>query len=268
MDENDDVVDEYGAAAEYYDHVQVYAERADVAFWVDAARESGGPVLELGCGTGRVLLPIARAGVEITGLDLSPKMLGVLRQRLAQDAPEVRQKVRLVEGDMRDFDLGQQYALVIVPFRPFQHLITVGEQTACLAAIRRHLRPDGRLIFDLFNPSLTALADESRSEEQAPEAAIEMPDGRRFYRTWRRTGIDYYNQVQHVEMYYYVTHPDGREERGVHAFPMRWLYRFEAEHLLARCGFEVMELYADYDRSPYGSKHPGELIFVAGKTRD
>ena len=62
-----------------------------------------------------------------------------------------------------------------------------------------------------------------------------------------------------------MTHPDGRTERLVHSFPMRYLFRFEAEHLLARCGFEVEALYADYDRSPYGSKYPGELIFVAVK---
>jgi hypothetical protein len=125
------------------------------------------------------------------------------------------------------------------------------------------LRPDGRLIFDLFNPSLPALLDDSRTQEQPPEPAEEMPDGRRFYRTWRRAGIDFFNQVQQVEMFYYVTHPDGRQERGVHAFPMRWLHRFEAEHLLARCGFEVEAVYADYDKSPYGSKYPGDLIFVA-----
>ena len=64
---------------------------------------------------------------------------------------------------------------------------------------------------------------------------------------------------------YYVTHPDGREERLVHRFQMRHLFRFEAEHLLARAGFQVEELYADYDKSPYGSKDPGELIFVARK---
>lgn len=268
MPENPVVADEYGAAAEYYDYVQVYAERSDVAFWVDAALDSGGPVLELGCGTGRVLLPVARAGIEITGLDASRKMLSVLGERLAQEPPDAQEKVRLVEGDMRAFELGRQYALVIIPFRPFQHLITVEEQMSCLAAIRNHLRPGGRLIFDLFNPSLTALLDESRTEEQAPEAGVQMPDGRRFHRTWRRTGIDFFNQVQQIEMYYYVTHPDGRQERGVHAFPMRWLHRFEAEHLLARCGFEVEQLYADYDRSPYGSKYPGELIFVASKRND
>ena len=79
----------------------------------------------------------------------------------------------------------------------------------------------------------------------------------------RITARDYFSQVQDTELIYYVTHPDGRQERLVHAFPMRYLFRFEAEHLLARCGFEVEALYADYDKSPYGSKYPGELIFVA-----
>ena len=132
---------------------------------------------------------------------------------------------------------------------------------ACLAAIRRHLQPGGRLILDLFNPSLPALTDDSRFEEQAPEPEVLLPDGRRFYRTWRDRGSNFFTQVQQVEMYYYVTHPDGRQERGVHAFPMRWLFRCEAEHLLARCGFEVEHVYADYDKSEYGSKYPGELIF-------
>jgi SAM-dependent methyltransferase len=268
MTGNDAVLDEYGPSAEYYDYVPVYAGRTDVSFWVDAARESRGPVLELGCGTGRVLLPTARAGIDITGLDASPRMLAVLRQRLASDSPEAQARVRLVEGDMRSFDLRERFALVTIPFRPFQHLITVEDQMACLASIRRHLEPGGRLILDLFNPSLSALVDDSRSQEQAPEPEVVMPDDRRFYRTWRRVDIDLFNQVQQIEMYYYVTHPDGRQERAVHAFPMRWLHRFEAEHLLARCGFEVEHLYAGYDKSEYGSTYPGDLIFVARRPHD
>jgi SAM-dependent methyltransferase len=213
-------------------------------------------------------LPTARAGIDMTGLDLSQGMLAVLRRRLAEEPPEVQARVHIVEGDMRNFDLGQQFALVTIPFRPFQHLLTVEDQLACLDAIRRHLQPGGRLVLDLFNPSLTALNDDSRFEEQAPQAGLALPDGRSFYRTWRLVDRNYFTQVQQVEMYYYVTHPDGRQERLVHAFPMRWLYRFEAEHLLARCRFEVEHLYADYDKNEYGSKHPGELIFVARKPRD
>jgi hypothetical protein len=76
---------------------------------------------------------------------------------------------------------------------------------------------------------------------------------------------DLFNQVIHTELVHYITHPDGRKERLVQAFPMRYFFRFEAEHLLARAGFEVEQVYADYDKSPYGSKYPGELIFAARK---
>ena len=76
---------------------------------------------------------------------------------------------------------------------------------------------------------------------------------------------DAFNQINYVELIYYVTHPDGREERLVHSFPMRYLFRFEAEHLLVRSGFEVEDVYADFEKNPYGSTYPGELIFVAKK---
>lgn len=254
---------EYGFTAEFYDHVTPYRERADATFYVEMAQAAGGPVLEVGCGTGRVLIPTARAGVEITGLDLSPSMLAVCRRNLAQESAETQARVRLVEGDMRDFDLGQQFALITIPFRPFQHLETTEDQIKCLATIRRHLAPGGRLVLDLFNPSLPYLADPARLDEFGDEPEITMPDGRRVLRRARITARDYFNQVQDTELIYYVTHPDGSQERLVHSFPMRYLFRFEAEHLLARCGFKVEALYADYDRSSYGSKYPGELIFIA-----
>lgn len=256
---------EYGFTAEFYDHVVPYRERQDVAFFVAMARSAGGPVLEVGCGTGRVLIPVARSGIEIVGLDLSPHMLAVCRQSLAREPAEVQSRVQLVEGDMRDFELDRAFALVSIPFRPFQHLTTVEDQLACLRTIHRHLIPAGRLVLDLFNPSIPYLVDPGRSEEFGDEPAFAMPDGRRILRRARITGRDYFHQMQDTELIYYVTHPDGRHERLVHSFPMRYLFRFEAEHLLARCGFEVEALYADYDRSPYGSKYPGELIFVARK---
>ncbi|MCX6029545.1 MAG: class I SAM-dependent methyltransferase [Chloroflexi bacterium] len=256
---------EYGFTAEFYDHIVPYRDREDVAFWVEMARASGGPVLEVGCGTGRVLIPTAQAGVEITGLDLSPSMLAVLRARLAEEPAEVQGRIQIVEGDMRSFDLGRQFALATIPFRPFQHLTTVDDQMACLTTIRHHLVPGGRLILDLFNPSLPYLADPARLDEFGDEPEFTMPDGRRVLRRARTAGRDYFNQIQHAELIYYVTHPDGRQERLVHAFPMRYLFRFEAEHLLVRCGYEMEALYADYAKRPYGSQYPGELIFVARK---
>ena len=260
--------DEYMAVAELYDYVVPYRERADVDFFVQAARESGGPVLEVGCGTGRVLIPTARAGITISGLDLSPHMLAVCRERLKAEAEEVQSRVRLMQGDMRHFELGQTFQLVTLPFRPFQHLTTVEQQLACLGCLRRHLAEDGKLILDIFNPMLEALVNKDFGKELAEEPEFSLPDGRKVIRRHSVVARDVDNQINYTELVHYVTHPDGRQERLVQAFPMRYLFKFEAEHLLARAGFRVEQLYADYDKSPYGSKYPGELIFVAGKSKD
>jgi SAM-dependent methyltransferase len=259
--------DTYGFVADLYDHVLPYRARQDVAFFVDLARESGGPVLEVGCGTGRVLIPTARAGIEIVGLDYSPPMMNICRERLRQEPADVQGRATLVDGDMRAFDLDRAFPLVTTPFRPFQHLLTVEEQLACLASIRRHLTEEGRLVLDLFNPSIDALANEPIGEEIHHEPEFEMPDGRRIRRCHKIVACDRARQVNEVELIYDITHPDEREERLVHAFPFRYLFKFEAEHLLARAGFEVEQLYADYDKRPHGSKDPGELIFVARKIR-
>jgi len=250
--------------AEFYDSVVPYRERQDVNFFVEMARQSGGPVLELGCGTGRVLIPIAKSGIEIVGLDGSPLMLSVCREKLLSESEAVRSKVTgLVQGDMRAFELGRKFSLATIPFRPFQHLLTVEDQMSCLENIRKHLVAGGKLVLDIFNPSLPLLAEERYLQEHGEEPEFTTADGRKVVRRARIVSRDYFNQITHNESTYYVTHPDGREERFVHRFPMRYLFKFEVEHLLARCNFGVEAVYADYDKSPYGSKYPGELIFVA-----
>jgi SAM-dependent methyltransferase len=256
---------EYAFIADLYDFVLPYRERLDIQFFVDAAIDAGSPILEVGCGTGRVLIPTARAGVEVVGLDLSSHMLAVCSERLRQQSSDVQSRVQLVQADMRSFDLARRFNLITLPFRPFQHLLTVSDQRACLETLRAHLADDGRLILDLFNPSLEALANRQEGEEFGEEPEFTTPDGRRVVRRHRVVEHDRFNQFNQVELIYYVSHPDGRAERLVHSFAMRYLFRFEAEHLLARCGFEVEHLYAGFDKSPYGSQYPGELIFVARK---
>ena len=251
--------------ADFYDHVIPYQGRPDVAFYVEAAKDSQGPVLEIGCGTGRILIPTARAGVSIVGLDLSTHMLAKCREKLRVEPADVQSRVRLVSGDMRDFDLGSAFSLATLPFRPFQHLTTVEDQILCLQTIRRHLKKDGRIILDLFNPSLRAIVEDNGGQELGPDPEFLMRDGRRVSRFWKFVSKDLFNQINHMEMIYYVAHADGRTERLVHQFPMRYVFRYEAEHLLERCGFHLRNVYADFDKSTYGTKYPGELILVAEK---
>lgn len=259
--------DRHAFVAEFYDHVVPYRERRDVDFFVTEAQRAAGPVLEAGCGTGRILIPTARAGVEITGLDISKTMLDICRRRLGREPQEVQQRVRLCEADMRAFALAARFQLATLPFRSFQHLLAPEDHLACLQTLHRHLDPGGKIILDVFNPFLPYLAEEKFGEESEPEPEFTMPDGRQVTRRFRVTGRDRASQIQNIELIYAVRHRDGRQERLVHDFPMRYFFRYELEHLLARCGFEIEALYGDYDRSAFGEKDPGELIFVARKPR-
>lgn len=244
-----------------YDSVPLYANRPDIQFYVDEASRSGGRVLEAGCGTGRVLIPTAREGVNITGIDYSSTMLDRCRERLALETEETQENVGLHEADIRDFDLGQTFQLATIPFRPFQHLMTVEDQLAALRSLRRHLEPGGRLVFDVFNPKFAALAaGATREKEDSPPRPL--PDGRVFRRTSLVKAVRLTEQISDASIIYYVTDLGGKEERHVHEFSMRWFMRYEVEHLLALSGFAVRGLYGNFDRSTLADGSP-ELIFVA-----
>jgi SAM-dependent methyltransferase len=250
--------------AELYDHIPGYAGRPDQDFYLDYARAAEGKILELGCGTGRLLVPLAAAGYEIVGLDLSEYMLAQCREKLRRQPGEVRERARIVHGDMTRFDLGQTFGLVTVPFRAFQHLISVGEQMACLECVNRHLAVGGELILDLFQVSLPYLTDPGSADEREDFSGARLSGGRMLRRTHRLAAQHRAEQVNDVEMIYYLTHPDGHTERLVQAFPFRYFFRYEVEHLLARCGFRVAELFGSFDRAPLRDNSP-EMIFVAEK---
>lgn len=262
MSHSDNAGYEVEGLGELYDHVPVYGARRDVEFYVDEARSTFGEVLELGCGTGRVLIPTARMGIKITGVDSSPRMLDRCRAQLAREPREVQERVRLVSADMRSLDLDRTFSIITIPFRPFQHLLSVEDQLAALASIHRHLEPAGRLAFDVFNPNPRYLVDESRAEEREDTPKTALPGGRSFRRTGRVVKVHVADQYSEVELIYYVRDADGTTQRLVHAFHMRWFWRYELEHLLARCGFRVASIHGNYDRTPL-TDDSAEMIFIA-----
>lgn len=255
--------DSYDQTAELYDHVVPYVNRKDIGFFVAEAVRSSGPVLELGCGTGRVLIPTARAGVEIVGVDLSSRMLDACRQKLAAEPDEVRRFAAVIHSDMRQVNAGRRFALVTTPFRSFQHLLTIDDQLACLQRVSEHLAPGGRFILDVFQPSLRLLIDENRVNEHAFEPEFEMPDGRRVVRSSRAPHTDFVNQVITVELIHRITHPTGICERIVHEFKLRYFFRWELEHLLARAGFQIEAVYGNYDRAACDAPGTNEIIIIA-----
>lgn len=244
-----------------YDSVPLYAARTDVGFYVEEAEAAHGPVLELGCGTGRILLPTAAAGCTIVGLDSSRHMLERLRIKLAAEPPSLQARVTLRERDMHDFDLGATFALITAPFRVVQHLTTEAEQLRFLTAVGRHLAPNGRFIFDVFNPRFDLMTNVDGVErEDTPEQRL--PDGRLFRRSWRIARVRWVDQVSEAELIYYVTPPGGKTARSVQAFDMRWFLAAELRHLLARAGFRMREFFGDFARGPVVDGCP-ELVVVA-----
>jgi SAM-dependent methyltransferase len=243
-----------------YDNVRLYASRGDVQFYVDEAARSDGPVLELGCGTGRILLPIARSGRPIHGLDESSSMLARCRAKVQSESADVQRRVTLQPGDVRDFDVGKRFALVILPFRVLQHLTTIDDQLRCLACVRRHLTPAGRFVFDVFNPRFSALVTaDGQEREDTPE--LTLPDGRAMRRAARVARVRYVDQVSEIELVYYVAAQPGAEpQRYVSGFDMRWYLQSELQHLLARAGFHVAQVYGDFDRTPLSDVLPEQIM--------
>jgi SAM-dependent methyltransferase len=248
--------------ADYYDESPIVRGRTqDVAFYREAVREFGDPVLELGCGTGRITMALAQMGRRVTGLDLSERMLeGATRKRAALFTEE-RERVHLVQGDMTRFDLGEKFRLIIIPFRPFQHLLEVPQQMDCLECVRKHLRPGGRLILDVFQTDAERMHDPVHMRESTL-TEYQTADGRQVRISERVAAFHRAEQRNDVEMIYSVEHLDGRKERLVFAWPLRYFFRYEVEHLLARCGFRVVATYGDFDRTPIRGDSP-EMIFVA-----
>jgi SAM-dependent methyltransferase len=250
--------------AELYDPVYDNLNRRDIQFFVGYSKEAKGRTLELGCGTGRVLIPTAAAGYDVTGLEISPHMLKKCRDKLAKQPNEVRQRVKLIEGNMTTFQTGEIYSLITTPFRSFQHLLTVEEQMSCLTYANRHLDPHGLFILDLIHTYPPATFDPKYRTELELDSGLQLADGRTLRRMIRIADFHPDKQYNDTEMIFYVSYPDGRQERLVQAFPLRYFFRYEVEHLLSLCGFKVMELFGDYNGSKFSSDSP-EMIFVAEK---
>ena len=245
--------------ADIYDAVHTLTE--DIPFWVEEAQASGGPVLELGSGTGRVAIPIAQAGVPVVGLDNSAAMLKVARAR-ARKVGFGADLLRFVKGDMRDLSLGgQKFPLVIIPYRAFQTLLSVADQYQALATMKAHLAPAGRLIIDLFVPELDLLTGDSPALLYSHEST-NPATGRRLI-IWNETQYDNFDQVIYVRTIIKEVDGDGDVVHETHRdSQLRYLYRFEAQHLLGASGYHVLDVYGSFEREPL-SESSTEMVWTA-----
>jgi SAM-dependent methyltransferase len=232
----------------------------DVDFYLDCARRYGDPILEIGAGTGRILLPLAAAGHEVVGLDISAAMLAVADEKLAE-RPEVADLVQLLEADMTNFELDRKFPLILVAARSFQHLLTSAEQRRALGCIRRHLKPGGHLVLDLFDPYFELLFEDG-SKPSVPREEIDPKSGMTIRRSLVSRHNDPMNQtIREVLLYESLDQTGAVVTSEETSWTLRWNMRQEIAYLLELCGFEAVEQFSDFAKSPpaYGR----EQLWVA-----
>ncbi len=234
----------------------------DVAFYVATAAETGGPVLELGSGTGRVAWELAKAGHETVGVDLSDPMIRLAERKRTDHPEEISARVSFVRANMAELDLDRRFRLAVIPFRAFQQLTDPADQRRCLEAVHRHLEPGGRLVVDLFDPRLDWITpggarppiphEPFRHPVTGNEVRVVAGDrtldvlAQTFTETWVFTEVD-------------ATGAVVREMRE--RLEMRWTYRYEMRYLLELAGFGEIEERGDFRGGPpaYGA----EQVWIA-----
>lgn len=260
-----DAVESRTLLARYYDEAYAADEDlADVPFYLDLAQSTGGPVLELGCGTGRVLLPIVRAGIAIDGVDNSLSMLDRLRRKLELEAAHDRERVSVFEGDMCNFRSQRKYALVIIPFRPLQHMYTVEDQLAALRTAAFHLLDGGLLAFDVYYPNFEKLY--SGIGQEVLEIEWRDPaDPRKLIRRYYRK--DSHDKIhQNVGLTFIFRAWDGDKLISEETECLRMSY-YTYPHLRALfmlAGLEVKEEYRSFAKASLDN-NATEMIFLLRK---
>ena len=227
----------------------------DGPFYLSLAQQVGGSVLELGCGTGRVTIPLARHGIDMTGLDIVPGMLVRARSK-AGDLP-----IQWVEADVRDFHLGRQFSVICAPGSVFEHLLGREDQEAMLTCVREHLAAEGLFVIAIRFPRPESMVN---AEEEQDWFSYTDESGR----DMRVTGTDHYDpvrQIRHETAYRRWYDAQGKEVTKRARLALRFVFPQEMEALLHYNGFTVLHCYGDWDSSPL-TDESGLIIYVCKKT--
>jgi len=235
----------------------------DTDFYRRLARQTGGPILEVGCGTGRVAAALAADGHEVVGVDLSAPMLRLAEQRRGALSADVAARLSFHRADLATLDLGRDFALIVTPARVFQFMLTSAAQRSALVALRTHLRPNGRLVLDLFDPRLDLVIPSAEVKKRGGEF-IHPRTGNRV--TWTVTGQrpDPARQLIVEDWTFSEINASGEVLRtATEELTLRWSLRSEMRFLFELVGLEVVADYGDFKGGPpaYGR----EQVWVLGQ---
>jgi SAM-dependent methyltransferase len=260
-------IDSYQITAKYYDGA--YAAKQDLVdlpFYLELSEESPGPVLEIACGTGRVLVPIARKGIDIHGIDNSKPMLDILKRNLQKESAEARAKITLHEGDMREFRLNKQFPLVIIPFRPMQHMHTVEDQVRALKTAASHLTKDGILAFDVFYPKFELINTKMGEEVREMEWQASSDPTAIVRRYFRKESVDKINQVFNFTFIYRTFKDDKIVAEEAESFQLCFYTYPHLRALFLLAGLEIAEEYGSFAKTPMDNRAE-QMIFLLRKAR-
>ncbi|MQG01398.1 MAG: class I SAM-dependent methyltransferase [SAR202 cluster bacterium] len=229
----------YDVWANLYD--TIYGDVVDdIPYYVNQIKESDDKVLELGCGTGRVSIPIAENTSNLTALDLSSQMIAVLNKKAVKKGLILD----CVIGDMRSFDIQSKFDLIIIPFRGFQSLLSVSDQEQCLAAIHRHLKHDGKVIIDMFYPDLEMFDQDKRIYYVAKE--IYDASSKTLTLVKHRSNFDMHSQVIQTTLIVEISIAGNVTETRYTDFSLRYIHPKEAEYLFLNNGFATKNLVTNF----------------------
>ncbi len=244
----------YGPASRFYD---LFSLMDDISFYMDLARKHGGKALDLGVGTGRVALELARAGIVVWGIDNSRHMLAVARGKLMNESDSVKERVTLKRGDIRSFSLDERFPIIYCASATFEHCITEKDQRGCLSSIFNALEAGGIFAFDISQAGKEKINDSWWIDRAVVDADREVV----------RTIFSRMNpasRVVSVNLFFDVYCKGRMVQRYFESGEARIFEKRDVEQLLRDVGFRVDQLYGDFDRSQY-SPATQKMIFVAAK---
>ena len=251
------MIDDFDLYARFYDP-DLGDLDADLQMYEQFAARCDSPILELGCGTGRVFIPLARQGYRITGIDASAAMLEQARAKVA--AQNLGDQLTLVQQEMVELELEERFNLAFAALNSFAHLHTTEAQLSALARIRRHLNPGGLLVLDMFNPDLARLLD--ARGQVALAKVIDGPGTDQRTMRFYTDEVDLGRQLIHTTYIVDEIDPEGNVKRTLFPFTLRYLFRYELELLLRHAGFEVEAIYGSYELDQFSGESE-KLIAVA-----
>ena len=250
--------------AEWYDVYYSNVPEVETSFYVDLARESGGPVLEIGVGTGRIAIPTVSAGVNVTGLDLSQAMLDRADAKLRRIPPPTGE-LNLIRGDMREFDLSKSFPLVTIPSNTLLLALTQQDQLRTLQCAARHLEPDGRLVFDIFIPGPDLLAD--RGTTPFAWGKTVHPDTGNVVVMSAVNRADGATQINRETQIFEEYDGAGRIVRRAELpIELRYLFPAECHALIEQAGLVAESVFGGFDGQPL-SEDSEEMIFICRRAQ-